>query len=36
MRERVALFDGTLTSGARPGGGFELRATVPIGQGGAP
>jgi signal transduction histidine kinase len=35
MRERVALFDGTLTSGARPGGGFELRAIVPIEQGGA-
>ena len=32
MRERVALFDGTLTSGARPGGGFELRAAIPIGE----
>ena len=34
MRERVALFDGTLTSGARAGGGFALRATLPIGRGG--
>ena len=36
MRERVTLFDGTLTSGARPGGGFELSATIPIGEAGAP
>jgi signal transduction histidine kinase len=36
MRERVALFDGTLTSGARPGGGFALRAVVPIEHGAAP
>jgi len=34
MRERVGLFGGTLTSGPRPGGGFELRATLPIGEGG--
>ena len=36
MRERVALFGGTLSSGARPGRGFELRATLPFGQGGGP
>jgi signal transduction histidine kinase len=29
MRERVALFGGTLTAGPRAGGGFELVATLP-------
>jgi signal transduction histidine kinase len=29
MRERVALFGGTLTAGARPEGGFEVVATLP-------
>ena len=29
MRERVALFGGTFAAGARPGGGFEVRATLP-------
>ncbi|MFG1695458.1 histidine kinase [Nonomuraea sp. NPDC049309] len=30
MRERVALLDGTLQAGPVPGGGFEVRATLPI------
>ncbi|MFF5231679.1 sensor histidine kinase [Dactylosporangium sp. NPDC000521] len=30
MRERVAVFSGTLTAGARPGG-FTVRATFPLG-----
>ena len=30
MRERVALYRGSLTSRARPEGGFELVATLPI------
>jgi signal transduction histidine kinase len=30
MRERVAVFDGTLETGARPGGGFVLRARIPL------
>ncbi len=32
MRERVALFDGELTAAARPGGGFSIRATLPLEQ----
>jgi signal transduction histidine kinase len=30
MRERVALFDGSLSAGARPDGGFGVRAHFPI------
>ncbi|HEX8343202.1 MAG TPA: ATP-binding protein, partial [Actinoplanes sp.] len=29
MRERVAVFGGSLTVGPRPGGGFDLSATLP-------
>ncbi len=31
MRERVELFGGSLATGPRPGGGFQVRATIPIG-----
>jgi signal transduction histidine kinase len=30
MRERVAVFDGRLTTGPRPGGGFGVRARLPL------
>ena len=33
MRERAALFGGTLTAGPVPGGGFAVRATLPVGEG---
>jgi hypothetical protein len=30
MRERVALFDGELAAGPRPGGGYEVRVRFPL------
>ena len=33
MRERAALLDGSFESGPRPGGGFELRARLPLDPG---
>lgn len=30
MRERVAVFGGSLEAGARPDGGFAMRATLPV------
>jgi signal transduction histidine kinase len=30
MRERVAAYGGTLRTGARPGGGFEVEASIPL------
>ncbi|MFD0818129.1 sensor histidine kinase [Micromonospora zhanjiangensis] len=36
MRERVALYNGTLRTGPRPGGGFRVYAKIPVEQLGAP
>lgn len=33
MRERTAMFGGTLTAGPRPGGGFRVRAEIPTPRG---
>jgi signal transduction histidine kinase len=32
MRERVELFGGSLETGPRPGGGFEVRARLPVAE----
>ncbi len=35
MRERAALYGGSVDVGARPGGGYAVRAIIPIGHAGA-
>jgi signal transduction histidine kinase len=32
MRERVAALGGRLVTGPRPGGGYLVRATIPLGR----
>jgi signal transduction histidine kinase len=36
MRERAAAYGGTLRTGARPGGGFEVEASIPLPEQEAP
>ncbi|UYM06989.1 sensor histidine kinase [Solicola gregarius] len=33
MRERIAVHDGTIVAGPRPGGGFRVDARIPLGEG---
>jgi signal transduction histidine kinase len=36
MRERAAIYGGTLRTGARPGGGFQVEASIPLPEQEAP